>query len=360
MKIVIKLGTKLLTCADGGNLDRENIFRIVCEICEIRSNNNEIVIVSSGAIAAGCGNLGCHPSKLNLREKQAVASVGQLELMNLYREAFAKQNLTVGQILITSHDFSDRISYLNIRNTIFTLLKLQLIPIINENDTVATEEIRFGDNDYIAGVVASKIEADKFVILTDVDGLFSNDGKLIKKIKHLTADIKACAGGRGSSYGSGGMIAKIKTAENVSKHCGINTYIANGRKPGVLKKIMAGLNPGTVFIAADCSIKHKKRWIAFGLTPKGELKLDAGAVCAIIKKKSSLLAVGIKKIKGNFREGDSVVCIDEKGKEVARGLVNYSSDNLKKIMGKISSTTEKILGYKDYNEVVHRDNMVLL
>ncbi|MBN2407501.1 MAG: glutamate 5-kinase [Elusimicrobia bacterium] len=358
MRIVIKLGTRLLTRE--GMLDKKNIARIAGEIGELLDGGNEVIIVSSGAIGAGCGRLGCSPRGLGLREKQALASVGQTDLMNAYKEAFAAQKRPVGQILITAQDLADRKSYLNIRNTLFALLEMKVVPIINENDTVAVEEIKLGDNDYISAIITSKVDADMLIILTDVDGLLSRTGKLVKKVEKITREIERSAGGAVSGYGVGGMATKVEAARIVSKLCGVDTYLANGRKAGIIRKIAKGENPGTVFKGTKCGISHKKRWIAYGSKPAGSVGLDGGAVDAVRNRKSSLLAVGIRKISGTFREGDSISFVDEKGKEVGRGLVNYSSKDLKRIIGKKSTEIEKILGYKDFDEVINRDNMVLM
>jgi glutamate 5-kinase len=359
LRVVVKLGTKLLTDSSG-LLDRKNIFRIVEEIGQLLDNQIEVIVVSSGAIGAGCGKLKCNPRDLNLREKQAVASVGQTDLMNLYKEAFSGQDRIVGQLLLTSQDLSDRKSYLNIRNTLNTLLKMNIVPIINENDSVTVEEIKFGDNDHLSAIITSKVDADKLIILTDVDGFLDAKGEIVKEIKEVTEDTLKIAGGRGSEYSVGGMHSKLKAAQIVSKICGTDTFLANGRNPGILKKVIDGENPGTIFIGKECGVSHKKRWIAYGLTPSGKVVLDAGAIKAVKEKNSSLLPVGIKSIEGKFNEGDSVVCVDETGKVVARGLVNYKSADLKKIMGRKSVEIEKLLGYKYYDEIIHKDNLVLI
>lgn len=360
MRIVVKIGTKLLTRSNG-ILDKDNIFKITEEIGELLDEGIEVIIVSSGAIGAGCGRLRRNPQELNLRQKQAIASVGQTDLINLYKEAFSKQSRIVGQILITAQDLADRRSYLNIRNTLFTLLKMGVIPIINENDSVAVEEIKFGDNDHLAAVITGKVDADKLIILTDVDGLMDKNGKIIKEVNEITEAILNIAGGKGSHYSVGGMYSKVTATKIVSKYCGANTYLASGRRKGLLKKIVNGENPGTVFIGKDCGVSHKKRWIAYGLIPAGSVVLDDGAVKALTEKNSSLLPVGVKEVKGNFNEGDSVNCVDEKSRDIARGLVNYSSEDLDKIIGKKSFEIKKILGYKYAGaEVIHRDNLVLI
>jgi glutamate 5-kinase len=359
LRVVVKLGTKLLTKSDG-ILDTRNISRIAKEIGGLLDSGIEVIIVSSGAIGAGCGKLDFHPSNLTLREKQAVASVGQTELMNVYKKAFASQGRLVGQILLTSHDFTDRNQFLNIRNTFNGMLKWKIVPIVNENDTVAVQEIKFGDNDHLAAIIASKVDADKLIILTDVDGLMNKEGDLVKEVSEVTDTIMRMAGGRGSDFSVGGMISKVKAAKSVTKHCGKDTYLANGRKSGVLKEIVKGKNPGTVFRGAICGVSHKKRWIVYGLKPQGNIVVDAGAVNALMKKNSSLLPVGIKKVTGSFKSGDPVDCRDEKGKVLARGLVNYSSSDINKIMGRKSSEIEKVLGHKYYDEVIHKDNLVII
>ncbi len=361
MRIVFKLGTRLLTKSNG-TLDKRNIIRIVDEIGELLDRGCEVIIVSSGAIGAGYGKLKYNTKISGLREKQALASVGQTELMNVYKEAFSSQKRIVGQLLITLQDLADRTSYLNIRNTLFTLLKMKVIPIINENDSVAVEEIKFGDNDHLASIIASKVDADKLVILTDVDGLMGKDGKVIKRVDKITDDVRNLARGRGSDMSVGGMITKIEAAKNVTKTCGIDVHLVNGRKKGLLGRIIDGGNPGTVFTGKKCRFSQKKRWILFrnSLHLGKSIIVDSGAVKALVEKNSSLLPVGIKRINGEFNAGSSISCVDEEGKEIARGLVNYSSDDLKKIIGKKSSEIKNILGYKDYDEVINKDNLVLM
>lgn len=359
MTVIIKLGTRLLTKSDG-KLDRDNIFRIVSEIGILLDRKKKVIIVSSGAIGAGCGRIKCNPQNLSINQKQAIASVGQTELMNIYKEAFQRQKRLVGQILVTSKDFSDRRSYLNIRNTLFTLLKMGVIPIINENDSVAVEELKFGDNDHLAAIIASKVDADKLIILTDVDGLLDRNGKIVKEVDRITENIKKLAYGSKSDYSVGGMKSKIKAAEIVTKICSSQIYIANGRKKGALTSIMNGENPGTHFKGTECNLSHKKRWIAYGLKPAGNLVLDNGALKALTDMNSSLLAVGIRSFDGTFKEGDAVNCKNMRGKIVARGLINYSSKELSIIAGKKSPDIKKILGYKVYDEVIHKDNLVIL
>ncbi|MGM0441328.1 MAG: glutamate 5-kinase [Elusimicrobiota bacterium] len=359
MRIVIKLGTNLLT-RDGGLLDENNIENLVEEIGGLLDSGWEVIIVSSGAVGAGCGTLQCSPAGLSIKEKQATASVGQVDLINIFKKYFHRQNRTVGQVLVTAQDLARRRSYLNIRNTLFTLLKMNVVPIINENDTVAVEELKFGDNDRLSAVITSKVDADMLVMMTDVDGLLDNNNKVIQEVDKITAGIEKLAGGGGSDFSVGGMKTKLNAARIVTKMCGVDTYITNGRKRGNLKKIIAGKNPGTVFKGHKCGVSHKKRWIAYGLQPSGKVMLDKGAVSAILEKNASVLAVGVVALDGTFKEGDSVSCLDPDGNEIARGLVNYSSGEIKKIMGKSSEQIKDILGYKDYDEIIHKDNLVKL
>ncbi len=359
MRIVVKLGTKLLT-RKKGLLDEKNVKCLVEEIGEVLDFGWEVIIVSSGAVGSGCGTVNRNPGDLSLREKQAAASVGQVDLINIFKKYFHYQNRTVGQILLTAQDLARRKSYLNIRNTLFTLLKMDVVPVINENDTVAVDEIKFGDNDSLAAVVASKVDADMLVMMTNVSGFLDEDKKIIKKIDSITSRIEQLAGGGKSDFSVGGMKTKLKAARIVTKMCGVDTYIVNGRKKGNLKKIVAGENPGTVFTGQKCGVSQKKRWIAYGLNPSGKVVLDGGAVSAVLNRDASLLPVGVTGLEGKFKEGNSVSCLNPAGKEIARGLVNYSSGEVKKIMGKTSRQIKSILGYRDYDELIHKDNLVKL
>ncbi len=356
--VVIKLGTNVLT--DGrGRLDTENIIRLAKESGSFFGTGRKVIIVSSGAIGAGCGTMDCSPDNLSISEKQAMASIGQPDLMDAYRQAFGLAGKKVGQILLSSSDLTARKSYLNVRNTIFTLLDMGVDPVVNENDSVTVDEIKVGDNDRLSAVVASKMGADMLVILTDVDGFMDENRKVMKEIEAIDGTIESLAGKRGSSYAVGGMITKLEAVKMFSRLCGGSTYIANGRKRGVLEEIAAGSNPGTVFKSACRGLNHRKRWIAHGLKPKGTLILDGGAVDAVRKNNASLLPVGIKEIGGNFNEGDPVNCLDSSGEIVARGLVNYSSSALERIKGLNTSDIEGVLGVKSYDEAIHKDNLVL-
>ncbi|MEA3506133.1 MAG: glutamate 5-kinase [Elusimicrobiota bacterium] len=359
MRIVVKLGTKLLT-KEGGLLDEKSIERITGDIGSLIDAGHEVIVVSSGAIGAGCGMLKIGPAELYLRQKQAIASIGQTELMDVFKKYFKKQDRLVGQILITSSDLSSRQGYLNIRNTIFTLLDMKVVPVINENDTVAVEELKLGDNDKIAGIVTAKVDADKLIILTDVEGLFDDKGRLVKEVKEVNRKIYNYAKDKGSELSVGGMMTKLHAAKKLIKLCGADMYLADGKKEGVLKSIADGNNPGTIFIAGDKVISRRKRWIAYGSEPRGKVFLDKGAVDALVVKKTSLLPVGVSGVRGSFSRGDLVSCVDEQGNEVARGLTNYSSREIDKIAGVRSSEIKEKIGYMDYEEVIHRDNLVVV
>ncbi|MGM0567805.1 MAG: glutamate 5-kinase [Elusimicrobiota bacterium] len=355
---VVKLGTNVITKGKGC-LDEENIARLAEESKYFFKRGRHLIVVSSGAIGAGCGMMSCRPEDLSINQKQAMASIGQPELMNAYRKCFARQGRKTAQLLLSSGDLAERKSYLNSRNTIFTLLQMGVVPIINENDTVAVEEIKLGDNDRLASVVASKMDAEMLVLLTDVDGLMDKEGSVLKEVNKLDESVLGLVNKKTSNYSVGGMKSKLEAAEMFSRLCGGSTYIASGRKKGVLKQIAGGVNPGTVFTSGSSGLCHRKRWIAHGLKSSGSLYLDEGALEAITKNNASLLPVGIKKIVGRFSEGDFVSCVNSRGQVVARGLVNYSSEDLKKIKGKSSCVIEEILGYKTYDEAIHRDNLAV-
>ncbi|MDH5173709.1 MAG: glutamate 5-kinase [Elusimicrobiota bacterium] len=361
-RIVIKIGTAVLT-RPSGVINEVTIERIVDDVAELLNAGAEVIIVTSGAIGAGLGRLKLQGG--SIREKQALASIGQGHLMSIYEKFFRKHKRLVAQVLLTSDDLSQRQRYLNARNTLLTLLSLGVVPVVNENDTVAVEEIKFGDNDRLSALVASKVEADQLVILTDVDGFFSADPraekkvKLLKEIGAITAELEEKASGRGTQRGTGGMVTKLEAAR-IATASGITMYIANGNKEKVLKKIWEGENPGTKFLAGKAKIVSRKRWIAFDTRIEGKITVDAGAREALLKRGKSLLPSGISRLEGRFNTGACVAVVDMEGKEFARGLTSYSSDEIEKIKGKKSSQIEKTLGYKDYDEVIHRDNLVIL
>ncbi len=363
-RIVIKIGSNILTDTKGG-LNHRRIYSIANEVSNICDSGNDVIIVSSGAVAAGLKKLGLKEKPKEIRLKQAVAAIGQSSLMWAYERSFSKFGKKVAQILLTREDFSDRTRYLNSKNTIFTLLSYGIIPIINENDTVATEEIKFGDNDQLAALVSQMVEADRLIILSDVDGLYPSDPakkpdlKVIPVIEKITPEILAMAGGAGSIVGTGGMYSKILAAQKAT-YFGIKVNIISGKKKGLITDLLKGRHHGTEFLPLTKKISSKKGWIAHAVKPKGMIKIDDGAVKVIQKLGKSLLPSGILNVEGRFEIGDAVYIADTSGNKVAKGIVNYPSKDIEKIKGKKTSEIEAVLGYKYSDEVIHRDNLVLL
>ncbi|MCL2390013.1 MAG: glutamate 5-kinase [Endomicrobia bacterium] len=362
MKIVIKVGTSTLTDKNG-LLNKDYISELAKTIVGLQNDNNEILIVSSGAIGAGQGRLSLKERPKILREKQALAAVGQPIIMDAYSEAFAKYGKTVAQLLLTRDDFEDRMKYINARNTLRELTERGIIPVINENDTVAVEEINFGDNDTLAALVAAAVDADKLVIFTDVDGLYNghpSKSNLIPRVEKITGEIESFATGNSASgKGTGGMKTKIIAAK-IASASGTDTIIANGTRLGSLKEMITGNGICTVFNARKRFLEAKKTWIAFSKKPKGNIFVDKRACEALTGKGKSLLAAGIVKITGNFKRGDTVSVSDyDTRKDFARGLVNYDCGDLEKIKGKKTSEMKKIIEVTD-DEIIHRDNLVIL
>ncbi len=341
------------------------IDRISGEISGIASEGSEVVIVSSGAVAAGMKKLGMKTKPTDIRFKQAAAAVGQSSLMWAYEKAFAGNARKVAQVLLTREDFADRKKYINAKNTLMTLLSYGIIPVINENDTVTTDEIKFGDNDNLAALVSIMIDAEHLFILSDVDGLYEDDPKkdpqaqIIPYVEEITRDVQQLAGGAGSSVGTGGMYSKVLAAGKATAH-GIAVTIINGKKPGLLIPAVHGQHHGTCFRPRKDRLSQRKGWIAYSSRPKGSVIIDEGAVIALREGNKSLLPTGIVSIEGTFEIGDSVYCLSPGGKKVAKGLINYSSADLKKIMGKKTGEIEDILGFKYSDEAIHRDNLVLV
>ncbi len=363
-RLVIKIGSNILASEDNG-LDLERIQSIADDISSVRDAGNEVVVVSSGAVAAGMKKLELKEKPRNVILKQASAAVGQSSLMWAYEKCFGTHGKKVAQILLTRDDFSDRKRYINSRNTLITLLSYAVVPIINENDTVATDEIRFGDNDHLASLVAGLIDADRLIILSDVDGLFSEDparnrdAELIEVVEKITPEIEEKAGGSGSALGTGGMFSKILAAKRAVHH-GISVNIVNGRKKGVIPSLLSGVRLGTEFRPRESRLSSKKGWIAYACRTKGGIVIDNGAVQALAQGGKSLLPSGIISVSGSFEAGDAVYCTDSRGNRVAKGLANYSSSEIEKIRGRKTSEIEGILGYRYSDEVIHRDNLVLL
>ncbi|MCL2334608.1 MAG: glutamate 5-kinase [Endomicrobia bacterium] len=362
MKIIIKVGTSTLTDKDG-LLNKKYIANLAGCISNLQKNKHEVVIVSSGAIGAGMGCLKLIKKPKTLREKQALAAVGQPLIMNAYAEAFSGYCVSVAQVLLTRDDFDNRTKYINARNTLSELTDRGIIPVINENDTVAVDEINFGDNDTLAALVAAAVDADKLVIFTDVDGLYDghpSNGKLIDRVEKITEEIEAFAtGGSSSGKGTGGMKTKIAAAK-IAAASGVETVITNGSKPELLEKIVSGAQCGTSFAAVKQRLEAKKSWIAFGKKPKGNIFVDKKAAQALTSGGKSLLAAGITKVSGTFKRGDTVYVTDSDTKRnFAAGLVNFDSGEMQLIKGKKTSEIKKMMEYAE-DEVIHRDNLVIL
>jgi len=361
-RVVIKAGSGMLTGNNG--LNTKVINNLSREICGLRENGMEVVLVSSGAIASGLKKLGLSKRPKSISQKQATAAIGQSSLMMAYEKAFSRYGKMVAQILITRDDFNNRRRYLNARNTIFTLLSWKITPIINENDTVAFDEIKFGDNDNLSAMVANMTESNLLINLTDLEGLFDKDprtykeARLVRLVEKINTDVIRYAGTDPGSLGTGGMASKIKAARKVTLR-GMPAIIANGRREGVLTDIFNGKEVGTLFLPQKKAFCGRKHWIAFSKSPKGRLTIDRGAVEALKKNGKSLLPSGIRDVKGNFIRGDSVILLDNEKREIAVGITNYSSDEIKKIMGLKSSEIESVLGHKDDDEVIHRDNLAI-
>ncbi|OGW23804.1 MAG: glutamate 5-kinase [Nitrospirae bacterium GWC2_42_7] len=363
-RIVIKIGSNILADEAEG-LDAKRISSIASDVSALQDMGYEIVVVSSGAVAAGMKKLGLTKKPKDIQLKQASAAVGQSSLMWAYEKSFAEHGKKVAQILLTRDDFSDHKRYINSKNTIHTLISYGIIPVINENDTVATDEIKFGDNDLLASLVAGLITAERLIILSDVEGLFSSDPKkgskarLISSVEEITSELESLAEGAGSVVGTGGMFSKVLAAKRAVNN-GITVNIISGRTSGLLISLLKGNAHGTEFKAQKEKLSSRKGWIVHGSRAKGSLQLDAGAVNALLLGGKSLLPSGIQKVSGSFETGDAVHCVDPEGKKIAKGLSNYSSSDIKKIIGRKTSEIEKILGYKYSDEVIHRDNLAVL
>ncbi len=363
-RIVIKVGSAVVT--DSSGLNTEVLANLARQISFLCSTGREVILVSSGAVAAGRQRLGIPPNTNNsLKIKQALASIGQGLLMQAYEHAFAGYDQLVAQVLLTHDDLSDRSRYLNIRNTILTLFEFGAVPIINENDTVSVEELRFSDNDTLGALITNMIGADMFIILTDVDYLSTANpaedlsADPVYTVQTIDSNVESMAGNTTSLLGTGGMLTKIRAAKMVAS-CGGSSFIAPGKNPNVLQELFSGDQVGTFFLPAPEKLCGRKHWIAHVLRPKGFLVLDEGACRAVKKHGKSLLPSGILEVRGDFGVGAPVHCLDEQGQALAAGLSNYASAELDRIKGHNSAKIEEILGYKDSDEAIHRDNLVLM
>lgn len=360
---VIKIGSAMIT-NDGQGLNHQAIESWTEQIAELRASGKKILLVSSGAVAEGMARLGWKKRPRALHELQAAAALGQMGLIQHFESCFKRHHLLTAQVLLTHEDLSNRQRYLNARSTLKTLLSLGAIPIINENDTVATEEIRFGDNDTLGALVSNLVEADTLILLTDQQGLYNKDprfhpdAELISQSNAGNRELLAMAGDSGA-LGQGGMRTKITAAQRAARS-GATTIIASGAEQNILRRIAGGEPVGTMLTADDEPMAARKQWMANQMKISGRLFLDAGASKAVQQSGVSLLAVGITQLEGNFKRGEVVSCISHDGLEIARGLVNYDAKESRQIMGKSSEKFEGILGYVDEAELIHRDNLVLL
>lgn len=361
--VVVKVGTNVLT-ADDGRLDPARMQALADQIHRIRAAGRKVALVSSGAIGAGVGRLGLGKRPVDLRHLQACASIGQSFLMRAYQECFDKHNIHTAQILLTAGDFDSRARYLNVRNTILTLFEWDVLPIINENDSVSIEEIKFGDNDHLAAMLTNLLQAPLLILLTVVDGLFSGDpgsdptAKKIATVTHIDTSVLDQAGSGKSTLGTGGMRSKLRAAR-MATAAGESVIIANGADPRALDAIFAAETIGTLFLPHGNSLPAWKRWLGFTARPKGKLHVNDGAKQAICQQGKSLLPVGVVETHGVFHKGDVVSLCDDAGAEFARGLTNYSADDTNQILGLRSEKIAEVLGSVPYEEVVHRDNLVV-
>lgn len=366
-RIVAKFGTSLLT-AGSNRLNPERMAELVAQLARLHEQGAEVVVVSSGAIAAGREKLGLTKKIRGMPYKQVLASVGQGRLMNVYERLFDEHNITVAQALMTKQDLLDRAGYLNTRNTLLALLELGVIPIVNENDVVAVDEIReakFGDNDNLSAMVANLIDADLLLILTDIAGLYTADphehpdAHLIPLVEKIDSRIDALVSGSASGLGTGGMVTKIEAAR-MATACGVTLVIADGRQPDIMVKIAGGEAIGTRFLPVTSRLDSRERWMLSGLRTHGKLVVDMGATMALKRYKRSLLAAGIQEIVGDFQRGDTVDIYDPQGVRLGCGITNYNSSEVASIKGAHSEDITKLLGYDYGSEVVHRNNLVML
>ncbi len=365
-RLVVKVGSGLITAPDSG-LDARRIHDLADELAAVMRQGRELVLVSSGAVAAGMARLGLRERPRSIPEKQAAAAVGQSALMQHYETAFGRHGRTVAQVLLTQADISARKRYLNARNTLTTLLGFGVLPIINENDTVAVEEIKVGDNDNLSALVAQLLDADLLVLLTDVDGLYSGDplrdpqAKKLDTVEAITPEIERLVWANPDRMAVGGMATKLQAAQKATAS-GVPMVIASGREPRVLTRLLRGEPVGTYFVPRGDRLAARKRWIAFAVPPQGRLLVDAGARQALTERGKSLLPSGVVDIEGEFEAGEVVALCTagSDGKEFARGLVNFDAQELRKIRRAQTAEVEALLGYKSFDEVIHRDNLVVL
>ncbi len=362
-RIVVKVGSSTLTHSTG-KLNLQGIEKLVRELSDLANQGRQILLVTSGAVAAGMDRLGLKEKPKTIPEKQAAAAVGQGILMHTYEKLFAEYGQVVAQVLLTREDSVKRSRYANSRNTLMTLLSMGVVPVINENDAVAIDELKIGDNDTLSAMVASIVEADLLIILSDIEGLYTANPQenpaatLISEVCDITPAIEDLAGGPGSDKGTGGMFTKIQAAK-IAVNSGVVMVIASGARGRVVSDILSGTDIGTIFLPKVNRLQVRKRWLAFGARIRGAVTVDAGCEQAILKG-ASLLAAGITAVDGGFEHGNTIRIVTAEGREIARGIANYNAADTRRIMGAHTNEIAAILGSKPYDEVIHRDNMVLL
>ena len=361
--IVVKVGTSSLAY-DSGKLNLACIENLVRQMADLHNQGREVILVTSGAIGAGAGKIGLKSRPRTIPEKQACAAVGQGMLLHMYEKIFSEYGITVGQVLLTREDFADRRRFLNARNTLRALLRFGVLPIINENDTVAVDEIKLGDNDNLSALVAGLIDFELLVMLTDTDGLYTAnprldpEARLLSSVDEITPDIEQLAGAAGSRLGTGGMVSKLH-AVRVATHSGITAVIARATEDNVLRRVLSGEEIGTVFWPVTTKMENRKQWIAYSTTVRGRIVVDEGAARALLENGKSLLPSGVVGVDGVFEMGSTVSIVNPEGHELARGLTNFSSEEVERIKGCKTGQITKILGCKRNEEIVHRNNMVL-
>jgi glutamate 5-kinase len=362
-RVVVKVGSSSVSHTTG----KPNLYQIetlVRQLADLHNQGREVILVTSGAIGTGAGKLGLAGRPKTIPQKQAAAAVGQGILMHVYEKIFAEYGVTVGQVLLTREDFSDRRRFLNACNALHAMLSLMVIPVINENDTVAVDEIKLGDNDTLSALVASLVDAGMLILLSDIEGLYTADprkntgAELIRDVTELTAEIEALAGGAGSKLGTGGMATKLSAAK-IAMHSGVTTVIASSSEKDVVRRILAGEPVGTVFWPNANKLENRKRWIAYSSCVHGKIFVDEGAARVLARQGKSLLPSGVIGVEGPFEMGNTVSIVASNGREIGRGIVNYSSYEVDQIKGAQTREIARILGYSDYDEVVHRNNLVL-
>jgi glutamate 5-kinase len=364
-RIVVKVGTRVLTHSDG-RLNEDRIASLAEEVNALWASGRRVVLVSSGAVGSGMSLLHLKQRPTDLAQLQAVAAIGQTHLIETYDRTFRKHGRHAAQVLLTAEDIQHRTRYLNVRNTLLMLVDFGAVPIINENDTVAVDELAttFGDNDRLAALVANLVRAPLLIILSDVDGLYDGDpadpkSKVIPTVARLDDSVRALVRDKKTGLSKGGMASKLEAARIVTS-AGENVVIASGRNPGQLTRIMAGESVGTLSLAGRKSVSPWKRWIGFSARPRGKVILDAGATRAVVNQGRSLLAIGVTNAEGDFAKGDVVSICNPEGREIARGLTNYRAEEIRRIMGLKSGKIAQVLGYRPYEELIHRDNLALV